>query len=443
MPRSPSFEPRPVKRNGQHTGKWRIYIPDPTKKVGKRGGAGFVEKLFTDLGMAEAYGNELRAAHHAQMAGLAVANPRDSIRFQELEHRAARLGFDSPEALIDSIEAKHELNPAGPSVRDILDAYQTHKAKDWTENTVSTFNTCTRPFVKVAALKAAAITPRTWEEFFNTLRQEDTMATSTYNRCIMYLQAAYEHAIHIQLLSVNPTRNISKARADLHRDPVIIKAAQIATFFDHAVRHHPETVPYWAICFFAGARPDSEAFRVTWEGILWDRDNAAGNTGEITIPKPSDRRASATKTKRTRYVELEDCLRAWLEPFRQDSGFLAPVSDRSTNPSKAIVKNSRVAISRGAYVEHEPGSAPNPVIVWGNENRDLTRHTYATAFAKAHHGETGVNSRLKNNLGHGTESTGDTYYKNPHMSNEEARSIFAIVPTRDQLRMIRAHMERD
>lgn len=440
MPRQPTFEPREVKRNGEFTGKWRIYIPDPTRKVGSRPGSGFTEKLFDDLATAENYGAELRAAHHAQVAGLAVARPTDALRFQDLEQRAARLGFDSPEALIDEIEAKHELNPAGPSVGDLLDAYQVHKAKDWTRDTLSTWNTCTRPFGTIRSAKAAAMTPRTWEEFFNTLRKEGNLATSTYNRSIMYIQATYEHANHIQLLAVNPVRNIAKARADLHRDPVVIKADAIATFFDHAVRHHIATVPYWAICFFAGARPDSEALRVTWKDILWDRQNAAGGAGEVIIPKPSDRRASHTKTKRSRYVEMEPNLRAWLDPFKQDAGFLAPVSSRSTKPSKQFIKQAREAISRGTYLEREEGEEVQPVIVWGKENRDLTRHTYATAFSKAHHGEEGVNSRLKNNLGHGSESTGDTYYKNPHMSEAEARAIFALVPSDEHLRIIEAHM---
>jgi hypothetical protein len=46
-----------------------------------------------------------------------------------------------------------------------------------------------------------------------------------------------------------------------------------------------------------------------------------------------------------------------------------------------------------------------------------------------------VNSR-QNNLGHGSEETGDAFYKSPHLTNAEAQAIFSVLPSKAQLRQI-------
>lgn len=431
MPRAPSFEPRPIVRGGKDTGRWRIIVPDETRKV--RGRKAWREFTFSDFDEAANYGEKLRAEYFAGLVGLEVASPADAVKYQNLKMRAGRLGFDSPEELLQVVEGSAQLNPTGPTLGAVLDGYETHKQKHWTDKMLSTWNTCIRPFESLRHERAGAMSPQDWEHFFNELFARHEIATSTFNRSITFLKAAYEHSVHHQFLSVNPVTNIKRVRGDLERDPVVIKAPAIRQFLARAVDHHIETVPYWVLAFFSGARPDSEALRVRWEHVLWDRTNSVGGKGEIIIAKPKDR-TERTKTTRDRYVELEPVLAAWLELFRQEEGPIAP--------SSVIVRASRERIASGEYDSPVDGELV-PLIEWGSVNRDLTRHTYATAFSKAHAGETGqasVSSRLKDNLGHSSEATGDRYYKNPHMTIEEAKAIFEIMPTDEQKMKIAKHI---
>lgn len=434
MPRSASFEVKIYRRDyrGNPT-KWRVYVPEHAGGKGR-------DYYFRDEQAAISYAQGAAAAHHAKLAGLTTATPAQALEFQDCEKRAHRLGFATLSDALDHLENSNATNPVSPSLGDILDAFERNRSKNWTASTRSTWATCTKPFRSIRGLQAGELTAGFWEDWFNKHR-EKTAAASTFNRSINYLRGAYALAVDAQTLTANPIRNITRARSDLERDPHIVQAPAIAEFLRLAVLHHPETVPYWALCFFAGARPACEAYRVGWEHILWDRPNAGGGTGEIIIPKPQDRRQSATKTKRDRYVELEPCLRAWLEPYRRDKGPLAPLGPRSGKVSPQLIRHSRERIAWGHYSKDDTGQ-PVPVIEWGKERRDLTRHTYASAFAKAHAGETGVNSRLKDNMGHGSEATADRFYRNPHLTQEEAQAIMAIVPDPAQLERIRDFMQR-
>jgi len=69
-------------------------------------------------------------------------------------------------------------------------------------------------------------------------------------------------------------------------------------------------VAYLAIAVFAGVRP-TELQRLTWESINFDLRYIHIGGG-------------VSKVRNERYVDMEDPLIAWLEPYRQTSGPIAP-----------------------------------------------------------------------------------------------------------------------
>jgi integrase len=73
-----------------------------------------------------------------------------------------------------------------------------------------------------------------------------------------------------------------------------------------ASEHAENVVPYLAASLFAGLRP-FEAQRLKWEQIDF-------KTKQIEI------RGATSKTKETRYVEIEPVLAEWLRPFRKKNG---------------------------------------------------------------------------------------------------------------------------
>lgn len=77
------------------------------------------------------------------------------------------------------------------------------------------------------------------------------------------------------------------------------------------VKEKPDLVPYAAIGFFAGVRP-GEMTRLRFEeAVRW-------NFGDIEI------RADQAKTKFRRLTKMQANLAAWLAPYRESVGLIAP-----------------------------------------------------------------------------------------------------------------------
>ena len=88
------------------------------------------------------------------------------------------------------------------------------------------------------------------------------------------------------------------------RSPDIFTAEQMTTLLEGC---REDLIPYAALLAFGALRP-SEALRLQWENIKWD-DDYIEVTPEIAEKKNGDR-----------FIPLQPNLRAWLAPYREDSG---------------------------------------------------------------------------------------------------------------------------
>jgi len=93
-------------------------------------------------------------------------------------------------------------------------------------------------------------------------------------------------------------------RTELQEAVSIFKAAQFEEII-HSIRE--DLRPYLALSAFGGLRP-SEVGRLEWDAIDWEEDH-------IYISA-----TVAQKTLSDRFIPLNETLRAWLEPYRKDSG---------------------------------------------------------------------------------------------------------------------------
>jgi integrase len=87
---------------------------------------------------------------------------------------------------------------------------------------------------------------------------------------------------------------------------------------------HPRILPLIAIGGFAGVR-SAEIQRLHWEDIKWDR-------GHIEIA------GSKAKTAARRLVPLTDNLKAWLTPWREETGEIVTINDYSGALSDTAAK---------------------------------------------------------------------------------------------------------
>lgn len=105
-------------------------------------------------------------------------------------------------------------------------------------------------------------------------------------------------------------------------DIKIFTPEQLTRLLEHVGE---ELIPYAAVGAFAGLR-GSERERVVWEKFDWD-------SGYITCDR------SVTKTNRRRLVPILPVLRAWLKPYRRQTGRIC----LHKSPTNAIVRAAKKA----------------------------------------------------------------------------------------------------
>lgn len=147
-------------------------------------------------------------------------------------------------------------------------------------------------------------------------------------------------------------------------------------------------LPYFALCLFAGLRPNSEAHNLKWEDIDFDR-------GELFVP------AAISKTGQERYVTMQPNLIEWLLPYRRKSG--------------------PVCFSRPAYHRVREHSG----VEWGH---DITRHSFGSyhlaAFRNA--GDTAEQ------MGHQSSTVMLFKHYRRAIRQEDAQRFWEIKPKRDE-----------
>jgi integrase len=104
----------------------------------------------------------------------------------------------------------------------------------------------------------------------------------------------------------NPVSEVGKAKVR-ESLPGILSPEQVARILESAGE---DTVPYWALAFFAGLR-SAELEKLSWEDI----DQASGL---ITVP------SNTSKTASRRYVSIRPNLAQWIESYRDRRGAVCP-----------------------------------------------------------------------------------------------------------------------
>lgn len=118
-------------------------------------------------------------------------------------------------------------------------------------------------------------------------------------------RAMFEFAVAEKLLEANPIVGIKAIRTD-ERLPAAMSAATVTRLLRAAEQWTPQLVPTLAVQFFGGLRP-GEALGLQWENVNF-------KDCEIRVmPETS-------KMRRTRIVEFDGQLAAWLAPYRKPAG---------------------------------------------------------------------------------------------------------------------------
>jgi Site-specific recombinase XerD len=155
----------------------------------------------------------------------------------------------------------------------------------------------------------------------------------------------------------------------------------------------PEYLPVLAIGAFAGLRPE-EISKLRWEDLDFDERTIRVN-------------ASAAKTRKKRFAEISDNLRAWLELY---AGRTGPVAPRN-------LQKLRRATMKAAKIEKWPP--------------DVLRHSFASAHYAFHRDP----ARTAVIMGHRDQNMLLTHYRDL-MKPSEATKYWNLVPDLTERRNI-------
>jgi integrase len=199
------------------------------------------------------------------------------------------------------------------------------------------------------------------------LRSQKTLgpvSKNAYRRCLvtMFRFAQRQGYLH-------PDRKTAAERTETFREP----ETEVAIFTPEEMEKillaaHARILPLLAIGAFAGIRT-AEIRRLDWKDIKWDR-------GHIEI---AGRKA---KTAARRLVPLSDNLRAWLAPWRHETGPIVPITDPSGAMSDVAVKAGipggwRQNALRHSFISYRvalTGDVARTALEAGNSPKMIFRH---------------------------------------------------------------------
>ena len=212
--------------------------------------------------------------------------------------------------------------------------------------------------------KAHSISKQNLEDWMNS-RKFNPVNWNNHKR---YLNALFAFAIEEKYLSLNPAEKILSMPVEKEL-PETFTPAQVKKLMHTAEEVYPAIVPYFAVIFFAGLRPD-EAQQIKWEHIDFD-------TGKIKVL------AAVAKNRRSRLVSIEDNLEKWLRVYEQEEGLIAPSYITLRRWRKRIYQQARTGwpkdIARHCYASYHLNlyeSIEKTILEMGHSGRDVLFENY-------------------------------------------------------------------
>jgi integrase len=211
--------------------------------------------------------------------------------------------------------------------------------------------------------------------------QSLNVGPQTQNNFRAVLSAMWTFAVRRGYAATNVIQLVDKTSVVRDHIPTF-SVDQLTTLL---VAAPPEYLPVLAIGAFAGLRPE-EINKLQWEDLDFQERTIRVN-------------ASAAKTRKKRFAEIPDNLRAWLEPYAGRTGPVAPPN----------LQKLRRATMKAAKIEKWP--------------QDVLRHSFATAHYAFHRNP----ARTAVIMGHRDQNMLLTHYRDL-MKPSEAAKYWSLAP---------------
>ncbi|VGO22320.1 tyrosine-type recombinase/integrase [Pontiella sulfatireligans] len=329
--------------------------------------------------------------------------------------RTMKLGA-TLEAVLDFYEKHHQRIDENNGLGSLIDKYWAVKEKqvEQGEFRIRSYNECIKCLkdfkLDLGHLAVDAVTPK---EIDSWLDQNRPKPTSRANHKV-YIKAFFNWAISEEKLEINPVKKTRKVKRSKHivsiYTPAEVEAVMMAAIKFGA--EHKDTrmdkngkpiapeqsaiIPYLALGFFAGIRPNELHKRLRWKDFNFE-------LGEIHV------NAETSKTSSARIVHIEPNLAEYLIPCRkEDNEFIFPYSD-------STLKRWRTKVFSNAQVE---------------TIQDGSRHSYGTYHLAKYES---VDKTMRE-MGHKLPQTlHDFYVGLAENRDKQAEKYFNITPNKGKI----------
>jgi integrase len=221
------------------------------------------------------------------------------------------------------------------------------------------------------------------------------LSKSSFKAHLRNLHAAFEYCIDEGWLDVNPAHSLKRMKTDRVsrvRTVQTFTVAQVRNFMNAVAATDMRALPYFAVCFFAGVRPEA-AMKLKWSDI--------GGNGYLYVPH------AVNKSGHAYTVAIPQVLTRWLQWWEargnKRKGDLLPLS---ASTLKRVRKRAMDKARIAAWVQ------------------DGTRKTFATA----HRGKFKCKILTSAALGHKGTAVLDEHYDSRLMTEAEAEEFWEILP---------------
>lgn len=210
---------------------------------------------------------------------------------------------------------------------------------------------------------AAAMTAATVEDWVLSAPTRHAQATRRRAVNALFVFAKRRGYVHD-----NPMERVEKIQTRSPDEVAVFSPGEVEAVLRAAQKVEPGMVPFFALGFFAGLRPQNELRRLDFANVNMEPD------GKIKVVR------STSKTDRTRYVPIQPNLRAWLRSVPAESRTGAvPYSRRAfrrvLDAARVDKKGEPVdfTVEKGKPV-FKPGKE-GVAVTW---SADVMRHTFCT-----------------------------------------------------------------
>ena len=290
----------------KQSGKWVVNMSAKISMTGKRS-----RKKFDRKSEAEAFQKNLRATLSSPRLKKFDESLLETANYYE---EAFQLyGFQNLAEACAKWLAELDRRNQSQTLSELIKDYKAKRGTEWSAGYLHTFEWAKKQLTPLHEMLISELDAHHWQMWLPDWRKQGNYAAKSFNHLRTFLVSIYSMPSAVATFPSNPIKSIPSAKIK-RKEVSIATNEETKLLLQTALKQDPDLVPWFAIAFFAGLRPQSELSKLDWDDINFEEKWIRVGFGN--------------KTDTKRFVDLEDNLILWLKPFKKKSGLIQQTNHR-------------------------------------------------------------------------------------------------------------------